>query len=145
MRAGQLPADLGIDVVTTDLHDTAQAVALVQAQERPVLLVSDGSEDAAVRQAATASVVVGDADDADVTSTHMCVDELVHLSQAMMRNIHSSLAWDFVFNIVGLPLAAGVLYPFTGWMLNPMIAGVAMVLSVVCVFLNSLRLRRARI
>ncbi|WP_160257651.1 hypothetical protein, partial [Bifidobacterium cuniculi] len=69
--------------MTTDLHDTAQAVALVQAQERPVLLVSDGSEDAAVRQAATASVVVGDADDADVTSTHMCVDELVHLSQAM--------------------------------------------------------------
>jgi len=69
----------------------------------------------------------------------------VHLSRATMRNIKQNLFWAFAYNTAGLPLAAGVLYPFTGWLLNPMFASVAMSLSSVTVITNALRLRHARL
>ena len=64
------------------------------------------------------------------------------LSRATMKIIRQNLAFAFLYNGIGIPLAAGLLYPFTGWLLNPMIASVAMSLSSVSVILNSLRLRR---
>jgi Cu+-exporting ATPase len=69
----------------------------------------------------------------------------VHLSRATLRNIKQNLFWAFAYNLVGLPIAAGALFPFTGWLLNPMFAGVAMSLSSVTVVLNALRLRTIRI
>jgi Cu+-exporting ATPase len=69
----------------------------------------------------------------------------VHLSRAVLRNIKQNLFWAFVFNTAGLPLAAGVLYPFTGWLLNPMFASVAMSLSSITVVANALRLRHVRL
>ena len=69
----------------------------------------------------------------------------VHLSRAVLRNIKQNLFWAFTFNAAGLPLAAGVLYPFTGWLLNPMFASVAMSLSSITVVTNALRLRRLRL
>jgi len=69
----------------------------------------------------------------------------VHLSRATLSNIKQNLFWAFAYNLAGLPLAAGVLYPFTGWLLNPMFAGAAMSLSSISVVTNALRLRSVRL
>jgi Cu+-exporting ATPase len=63
----------------------------------------------------------------------------------MMRNIRQNLVFAFLYNVLGIPLAAGVLYPFFGWLLSPIVAGAAMSLSSVTVIANALRLRQARI
>jgi Cu+-exporting ATPase len=69
----------------------------------------------------------------------------VHLARATLRNIKQNLFWAFAYNLLGLPLAAGVFYPFTGWLLHPMFAGAAMSLSSITVVANALRLRRVRL
>jgi Cu+-exporting ATPase len=69
----------------------------------------------------------------------------VHLSRATLRNIKQNLFFAFIYNGLGLPLAAGAFYPFTGWLLHPMFAGVAMSLSSISVVANALRLRHARL
>jgi len=69
----------------------------------------------------------------------------VHLSRATLRNIKQNLFWAFAYNLAGLPLAAGVLFPFTGWLLSPMFAGAAMSLSSLTVIANALRLRNVRL
>jgi len=65
----------------------------------------------------------------------------VELSRATVRNIRQNLFFAFIYNVIGIPLAAGVFYPFTGWLLNPMIASAAMALSSLSVLTNALRLR----
>jgi cation transport ATPase len=69
------------------------------------------------------------------------VPAAIRLSRASLRNIHENLFWAFIYNIIGIPLAAGCLYPAFGLTLNPMIAAGAMSLSSLCVVFNSLRLR----
>jgi len=69
----------------------------------------------------------------------------LHLARATLRNIRQNLFWAFAYNLLGLPLAAGVFYPFTGWLLHPMFAGAAMSLSSITVVSNALRLRRVRL
>jgi Cu+-exporting ATPase len=73
------------------------------------------------------------------------VARAVHLSRAMMRNIRQNLFFAFAYNALGIPIAAGVLYPFTGTLLDPMIAATAMSLSSVSVIANALRLQRIRL
>ena len=67
------------------------------------------------------------------------------LARATLRNIKQNLFWAFAYNLLGLPLAAGVFYPFTGWLLHPMFAGAAMSISSITVVANALRLRRVRL
>ena len=73
------------------------------------------------------------------------VPTAIGLSQAVIRNIKENLFWAFAYNFAGLPLAAGVLYPLTGWTLHPMFASVAMSISSITVVSNALRLRHARL
>ena len=68
----------------------------------------------------------------------------IALSHATIRTIKQNLFWAFIYNVVGIPIAAGLLYPFTGWLLSPIFASAAMSLSSVSVVMNSLRLRRFR-
>jgi Cu2+-exporting ATPase/Cu+-exporting ATPase len=81
---------------------------------------------------------------AGITLLHGDITKLVKaikLSKITMRGIKQNLFWAFIYNIVGIPLAAGLFYPFFGWLLNPIFAGLAMALSSVSVVLNSLRIK----
>jgi len=69
------------------------------------------------------------------------IPQAIKLSKQTVKTIRQNLFWAFIYNIIGIPIAAGILYPFTGFLLNPMIAGAAMALSSVSVVTNSLRLR----
>ncbi|PAU69747.1 ATPase P [Bifidobacterium italicum] len=155
-----LDRGMGVDVIATGdaddavrLIDERRARLDIDGATAALMFVGDGSEDVAVRNAADIAVVV--TKDADATFRHAdvvtdtagcsCVPPLIRLSKAMVRNIQENLVWAFVFNLIGIPIAAGVLYPFTGWTLDPSLAGLAMFLSSLAVLLNALRLRRAHI
>jgi len=80
-----------------------------------------------------------------ITSDLQSVTKALNLSTRTIMGIRQNLFWAFIYNVIGIPLAAGILYPVNGFLLNPMIAGAAMALSSVSVVANSLRLRMARI
>jgi len=80
-----------------------------------------------------------------ITSDLMTLPKALRLSKKTVRTIKQNLFWAFIYNLIGIPVAAGILYPFNGFLLNPMIAGAAMALSSVSVVTNSLRLRSAKL
>ena len=127
--------------------DKAEFVARLQAEGHCVAMVGDGINDSAALAQADMGVAMGQGSDiaidiakmAIVGNDLMKIPEAIELSKKIVRTIHQNLFWAFIYNVIGVPVAAGALYPVCGFLLNPMIAGAAMALSSVSVVTNSLR------
>ena len=140
-KAGMLP------------QEKATFIKELQSRGKTVAMVGDGINDSAALAQADLSIAMGQGSDiamdtAMVTilsSDLLKISEMIRLSQLTVRTIRQNLFWAFFYNLIGVPIAAGVLYPINGFLLNPMIGGAAMAFSSVSVVTNSLRLRRKRI
>jgi len=147
-----LAVELGLDGFEASVTPVRKQefVRARQAGGERVVFAGDGLNDAPALAAADVGIAMGTGTDVAMHSAGLVLVKgdltalvrAVHLSRATLRNIKQNLFWAFAYNALGLPLAAGALYPFTGWLLHPMFAGVAMSLSSITVVANALRLRR---
>jgi len=153
--ARAVAARLGIDDVEAEVlpAEKAEAVAKYKWKGHTVAMAGDGINDAPALAAADVGIAMGTGTDVAMESAGITLVKgdlagLVRarrLSRATMRNIRQNLFWAFAYNAAGVPLAAGILFPFTGLLLSPMLASAAMSFSSVTVISNALRLRRARL
>lgn len=130
-------------------YDKAEFIKTLQQQGKVVAMAGDGINDSHAMAKADVSIAMGSGSDIAmdvakmtiVSSRLEAISSAIELSKHTLKTIRQNLFWAFIYNIVGIPIAAGLLYPFFGFLLNPMIAGAAMAMSSVSVVSNSLRLR----
>ncbi|MFN3528604.1 MAG: heavy metal translocating P-type ATPase [Bacteroidia bacterium] len=151
--AAEIGAQLGIADARGDMlpADKAKALKELQAAGKKVAMLGDGINDSEALALADLSIAMGKGSDlaidvARVTLLHndlSRVPAFFRLADGTVATIRQNLFWAFIYNIIGIPIAAGLLYPINGFLLNPMLAGAAMALSSVSVVMNSLRLKYA--
>ena len=149
--AAHIAKEVGVtDVIAEVLPaDKERQVRLLQEKGKKVAMVGDGINDAPALVRADVGIAIGAGSDVAIESADVVLMKndladavtAVRLSKSVIRNIRQNLFWAFIYNIIGIPLAAGVFYSVLGWQLNPMFAAAAMSLSSVCVVSNALRLR----
>lgn len=150
--AAAIGRQVGIDLILAEVlpQDKSSEVAKLQQQGMSVAMVGDGINDAPALAMADIGIAIGSGTDVAIESADvvlmksdlMDVVTAIKLSRATIRNVKQNLFWAFIYNIAGIPLAAGVFYAFGGPLLNPIFAGAAMAFSSVSVVTNALRLRR---
>ena len=150
--AESVARELGIDEFRAEImpDEKINVVKQLKANGAIVAMAGDGINDAPALAAADVGIAMGTGTDVAIESASITlvkgdllgIVKAIHLSRAVMRNIRQNLFFAFIYNALGVPIAAGVLYPFFGVLLNPMIAGAAMSFSSVSVIANALRLRR---
>ncbi|NQJ21318.1 heavy metal translocating P-type ATPase [Streptococcus suis] len=153
--AQAIAQEVGIDRVISDVlpEDKARQVQILQAEGKRVAMVGDGINDAPALAQADLGLAIGSGTDVAIESADIVlmrsdlldVPRALTLSRATMRTIKQNLFWAFAYNVLGIPVAMGILHLFGGPLLNPMLAGAAMSLSSVSVLLNALRLKRVKI
>lgn len=152
--ASVIAAKVGISHYKGEMSplDKATYIKKIQLEGKVVAMVGDGINDSAALAQADVSFAMGKGSDVAINVAQMTIissdlkkiSMAIHLSKQTVATIHQNLFWAFIYNVIGIPIAAGVLFPFFGFLLNPMIAGAAMALSSVSVVTNSLLLKLKR-
>ena len=153
--ANAVAKELGLDQVEAGIEPQHKHERIQQLRQQGhiVAMAGDGINDAPALAAAHVGIAMGTGTDVAMESAGITlvkgdlrgIAKAITLSRSMMRNIRQNLFFAFVYNALGIPVAAGLLYPFFGWLLSPIIAGAAMSLSSVSVITNALRLRHAKL